>query len=56
MWQAHQLTVNDNQKVLMASAVDQLLLLINSLLSNPDNDINYMRYTSVKNLASRKGL
>ena len=31
-------------------------LLINSLLSNLDNDIHYMQYTSVKNPGSHKGL
>ena len=32
------------------------LLLINSLLSNPDNDIHYMQYIIVKDLASHRGL
>ena len=36
------------------SVSKQLLLLISSLLSNPDNVIHYMQYTSVKNLASLK--
>ena len=33
-----------------------ILLLIQSLLSNPDNGIHYMHYKIVKNLASLKGL
>ena len=34
----------------------ELLFLINSLLSNPDNDNHYMQYASDKNPASHEGL